>query len=131
VKYLIDTSALVRILRRQVDPIWRERAGAGLVSVCDPVLVETMTIAGAKEHVQLKQQLMDTYPWVSLPERVWESVWSVHDELAVHSAHRGLSVADLFVVAAALHHRLTVLHLDADFETVGRVVPEFQQERIS
>ncbi len=129
-KYLIDTSALVRILRRQVDAVWRERAGDGLVAVCEPVLVETMTVAGVKEHQQLKQQLLDTYPWVTRPEHTWESVWRVHDALAAHSAHQGLSVADLLVVATALHHRLTVLHLDADFETVARIVPEFQQERI-
>jgi len=35
------------------------------------------------------------------------------------------------VVATALHHRLTVLHEDADFATAAGVVPEMQEQRIS
>jgi len=131
VKYLIDTSALVRVIRRQVDARWDDLTGHGLVAVCDPVLVETLTIAGAKEVQRRREELLDTYPWVPVPDRVWEVVWNVHRTLAEHSAHQGLSVADQLVVATALHHRLTVLHLDADFETAARIVPELRQERIS
>ena len=75
-RYLIDTSALVRVIRRQVDPRWDEQTGHGVVAVC-------------------------------------------------------LSVTDHLAVATARHHGLTVLHDDADFETVGRIVPDFGQERIS
>jgi predicted nucleic acid-binding protein len=130
VKYLIDTSALVRVVRRQVDARWDDLTGHGLVAICDPVLVETLTIAGAKEVQRRRDELLDAYPWVPVPDGVWDAVWNVYRVLAEHSAHQGLSVADQVVVATALHHRLTVLHLDADFETVGRLVPEFQQERI-
>jgi predicted nucleic acid-binding protein len=40
-------------------------------------------------------------------------------------------VADHLVVATALHHRLTILHEDADFATAARVAPEIQEQRIS
>ena len=36
-KYLADTSAMTRIQRRQVDPVWLDLAGRGLLSVCEPV----------------------------------------------------------------------------------------------
>lgn len=129
-KYLIDTSALVRVLRRQVDPAWRERAGHGLIAICEPVLVEALVIADAKGYERLEEHLLDTYPWVPVPDNAWESVRTVCRALAARSAHQGLSVADHLVVATALQHRLTVLHDDADFETVARVVPELRQERI-
>ncbi len=130
-KYLVDTSALVRILREQVDPSWREKAGLGMVAVCEPVLMETLTIAGARGYQPLEEQLLGTYPWVPVPDRAWDSAREVRRALAAQSAHQGLSVADHLVVATALHHGLTVLHDDADFETVGRILPEFQQERIT
>ena len=48
-----------------------------------------------------------------------------------HSAHKGLSVADLVVAATAIRLKLEVLHEDGDFETVARFVPELRQRRIS
>lgn len=34
--YLIDTSALARVLLRQNTAEWDDRIGAGLVAICDP-----------------------------------------------------------------------------------------------
>ena len=129
-KYLIDTSALVRILRRQVDESWYEQVAHGLVAICDPVLTEALTIARATEYGRIRADLLGAYPWVPVPERVWETVHSVQAQLAAKSQHQGLSVADHLVVATALHHRLTILHEDADFSTAAAIVPDLQQQRI-
>lgn len=130
-RYLIDTSALVRVIRRQVDPRWDELSGHGLVAVCEPVLIETLTIAGANDYQQLEEQLLDTYPWVPVPDNAWETVRSVRRSLAARSAHHGLSVADHLVVATALRRGLTILHDDADFRTVARTIPDLREECIS
>jgi predicted nucleic acid-binding protein len=130
-KYLIDTSALVRILRRQVDATWHEQVIRGLVAICEPVITEAVTIARATEYRRVLGGLHDTYPWVAVPDNAWETVRAVRGRLADRSAHHGLSVADHLVVATALHHRLTVLHEDADFCTASGVVPELQERRIS
>jgi predicted nucleic acid-binding protein len=130
VKYLIDTSALVRILRRQVDESWYEQVAHGIVAICDPVLTEALTIARATEYGRIRADLLAAYPWVPVPERVWETVHSVQAQLAAKSQHQGLSVADHLVVATALHHRLTILHEDADFSTAAAIVPDLQQQRI-
>jgi predicted nucleic acid-binding protein len=50
VNYLIDTSALVRVTRRQIADSWRELVDRGLVTICGPVLTETLAIAGAKQY---------------------------------------------------------------------------------
>jgi predicted nucleic acid-binding protein len=55
-----------------------------------------------------------------------ESVSSLSD----HSVHRRLSVADYLVAATAIRLKLVVLHEDADFETMARLVPQLKQERI-
>ena len=129
-KYLIDTSALVRILRRQVDESWHEQVTQGMVAICDPVLTEALTIARATEYERIRADLLAAYPWVAVPDRAWETVHDVQAQLAAKSQHAGLSVADHLVVATALHYRLTILHEDADFSTAAAIVPDLQQQRI-
>ncbi len=130
-KYLADTSALVRILRRQVDQRWHEQVSRGLIAICEPVLVEALAIADVKVYARVEQALCEAYPWVPVPSDAWEIVATVRRELATKSAHQGLSVADHLVVATAMRMKLTVLHEDADFETVARMVPRLKQERIT
>ncbi|HZM84676.1 MAG TPA: PIN domain-containing protein [Candidatus Limnocylindrales bacterium] len=129
-KYLVDTSALVRILRRQVDDHWHDQVTRGLVAICDPVLVETLTIADAKAYTRIEDALREAYPWVPVPDDAWDIVTSVRRELATKSVHQGLSVADHLVVATAIRLKLTVLHEDTDFETAAKMIPQLKQQRI-
>ena len=129
-KYLVDTSALVRILRRQVDDHWHGQVTRGLVAICDPVLVETLTIADAKAYTRIEDALREAYPWVPVPDDAWDIVTSVRRELATKSVHQGLSVADHLVVATAIRLKLTVLHEDVDFETAAKMIPQLKQHRI-
>jgi predicted nucleic acid-binding protein len=130
VKYLVDTSALVRIVRRQVDGHWHEQVTRGLVAICDPVLVETLTIADAKAYTRVEDALREAYPWVPVPDDAWDIITSVRRELATKSVHQGLSVADHLVAATAIRLKLTVLHEDADFETAAKMIPQLKQQRI-
>lgn len=129
--YLVDTSALVRIIRGQAQPRWDDLIERGLLVVCEPVLVETLTIADSKRYAEVEDEIRGTYPLVPVPDDVWSIVAAVRRELAAHSQHQGLSVADLLIVATAMRLKLVVLHEDGDFETVARLVPQFQQERLS
>jgi predicted nucleic acid-binding protein len=131
VKYLVDASALIRIIRRQVDPVWHERVGHGLLSVCEPVLAEALLISPAKEYATTEDELTRVYVPVTVPDQIWGLTAVIRRELAKHSVHAGLSVADLVVAATAIRLKLTVLHEDADYETVARYVPELSQRRIS
>jgi predicted nucleic acid-binding protein len=101
------------------------------VAICEPVIIETLTIAKATEYERVLADLLGTYPWVPVPDNAWDTVRGVASRLAERSCHQGLSVADHLVVATALHHRLTILHEDADFATAARVAPEIQEQRIS
>jgi predicted nucleic acid-binding protein len=129
--YLIDTSALVRIMRRQAGPHWYESIKRGLVAICEPVMTETLTMADAKAYQRVEEDLSEAYPWVPVPDDAWDAIRTTRRELAAHSQHQGLSIADYLVVATALRHRLVILHEDADFETVSRHVPQLRQERLS
>jgi predicted nucleic acid-binding protein len=118
------------MLRRQVDARWDDAVERGLVAVCEPVLVEALTIADAKRYDQVEREIRDTYPWVPLADDVWEIVRAVRRDLATHSQHQGLSVTDHLVIATAIRLKLVVLHQDADFETAAKLVPQLSQERI-
>lgn len=129
--YLVDTSALVRIIRGQADARWDDAVERGLVAICEPVLVEALTIADAKSYGEVEEEIRGTYPWVPVPDDVWTVVGAVRRELAAHSQHQGLSIADHLVVATAIRLKLVVLHEDADCETVARLVPQLRQQRIT
>jgi predicted nucleic acid-binding protein len=131
VRYLVDTSALVRIVRRQAEPHWYDAVDRGLVALCQPVIVEMLTGVSAKDFDRINSRLRDAYPWVSVPDGAWSTIEAIQQELAGHGQHHGLSVADHLVVATAMRLKLTVLHADADFETVSRLVPQLRQERIT
>jgi len=129
--YLGDTSALVRLYRRQVAPEWISVAQGGLIRMCEPVLIEMLTMASGVHYQELEAELLREFPWLHVPDDPWSTVGDVRRALAERSQHQGISIADYLVVITALHHDLTVLHEDADFETVARVVPELRQQRIS
>jgi hypothetical protein len=131
VRFLVDTSALVRIQRGQVDAAWDDAVERGLIALCEPVLTETLMIADAKSYQRVEDRLCRLYPWATVPDNIWDLVGAVRRELAPHSAHQGVSVADLVVAATAIRLKLEVLHEDGDFETVARFVPELRQRRIS
>ena len=130
-RYLVDTSALVRIQRGQVDPGWDDLVERGLVAICEPVLAETLSTANAKGYERAEERLRDLYPEVPVPDTAWTMVREVRRELARHSIHQGLSVADYLVASIAIRLKLTVLHEDGDFETVARYIPQLRQERIT
>ena len=130
-RFLADTSALVRIWRQQVDPEWYDISDRGLITICEPVLAEALMAVDAKRYAETEREYRDTYIWAMVPDNIWDLVAAIRRELVPHSAHQGLSVADLVVAASAIRLKLEVLHEDADFETVARFVPELQQRRIS
>jgi hypothetical protein len=129
--YLVDTSALTRILRRQVSPDWGDLERRGLLAVCEPALTETLLIAHTKDYAALEESITENYLPVMVPDGIWELVATLRRELVSHSAHRGPSVADLVIAATAIRLKLTVLHEDGDYETVARFVPQLQQHRVS
>lgn len=58
-----------------------------------------------------------------MPDDAWRFVERVQDGLVDLGQHKGPSVVDLLVAATAEAWGLTVLHVDADFDTIARVAP--------
>jgi predicted nucleic acid-binding protein len=97
---------------------------AGLVGVCPVVEAELVRATASKaDRDQLRGQLRALFAWHPMPDDAWAFVARVQDNLVDLGQHKGPSVVDLLVAATAEAWGLTVLHVDADFDTIARVAP--------
>ncbi len=121
--WLIDKSALAR-LGSSADPgLWAERIERGLVRVCSVTRLELGFSARSAEHLH---EIVSTPPASALliehlTPAIEERAVEVQRMLAATGRHRAPSVPDLLIAATAELTRLTVLHVDKDFEVISAV----------
>lgn len=80
-RYLIDTSALVRLQRDQGGAAWKPLVARGLVAVCEPVLAETLLIADAKQYAAVERAIYGSYLKVTVPDGIWDTTEVLRHEL--------------------------------------------------
>jgi predicted nucleic acid-binding protein len=122
-RYLVDTSALVRLIRHEEARAgWEQHIAAGVIACCPIVELELMYAARSKaDREEMAEVLRAAFSWVTMPDRVFERAAEVQAALTAAGAHRSAGAVDLLVAAAAECHGLTLLHHDRDFEQVARV----------
>ena len=119
--YLIDTSALARVLLGQNTTEWDDRIGAGLVAICDITELEVLYSArSAADRARLKAALDAHYVWCPVPDGIYRRSRVVQEQLTAKGEHRSAGPVDLLVAAAAEEAGLALLHYDRDFETIAR-----------
>jgi predicted nucleic acid-binding protein len=123
VKYLADTSAVVRILRsRELLAHCVDAIGDGAVAVCPITELEHyFGVRSKADHEQQVGRLRETFSWVVMPQQVFEYAAEVQEALIEKGTHRSAGPIDLLTAATAQRHGLTLLHYDADFEQVAAV----------
>jgi predicted nucleic acid-binding protein len=121
--YLIDTSALVRLLRDpDVLARWEPTITAGLVAICPIVELEFLYSArSVADCTHLEQQLRAAFGWVAMPDRIYERAAEIQLELTGRGTHRSAGAVDLLIAATAEYQGLSLLHYDRDFDQVGAV----------
>jgi predicted nucleic acid-binding protein len=118
--YLIDTSALVRVLQRRVPREWEHRIGAGLVSLCDLTELELLYSARSTSDRDAIRDRLSLFTWCPMPDGVFRRARTVQALLTDKGEHRSAGAVDLLLAATAEQSGLTLLHHDRDFETVAR-----------
>jgi predicted nucleic acid-binding protein len=119
--YLIDTSALARVLLGQNTTEWDDRIGAGLVAICDITELEVLYSArSAADRARLKAALDAHYVWCPVPDGIYRRSRVVQEQLTAKGEHRSAGPVDLLVAAAAEEAGLALLHYDRDLETIAR-----------
>jgi predicted nucleic acid-binding protein len=131
VKYLIDTSALVRILRGQVDPAWRRFAATSRFAICEPVLCEALSSVGKNQGKRVEANLLAGNQFVPAPDATWDYVRGMRRDLMDRSMHNMFGVADYLIAAIAMQLKLPVLHEDKDFIAAAKIFPQLREQRIT
>ena len=132
IRYLLDSSALWRILRdAALRAAWAEVISAGAVGSCHPQRVEFRRSARTiDEYEQMSAMFAELYPDATVPKGAWQWIESAQYRLLRHGAHRALSAVDLLICATAAQRDLVVLHDDNDFATAARYLPDLRERVI-
>ena len=119
--YLIDKSALARMAHPRVQARVAPVIAAGEAATCPIVELEVLySTRNRDEHARTRARRRLAYRNVELTRAVFERAIEVQGVLAARGRHR-LPIPDLIVAAAAESAGMTVLHYDADFDTIAAV----------
>ncbi|NJP32723.1 PIN domain nuclease [Micromonospora thermarum] len=121
--YLVDTSALVRLLRNaELRARWESPLTAGLIAVCPVIELEFLyTARSVADREWLQHQLRTVFGWVMMPDRVYERAAEIQHDLTERGVHRSAGAVDLLIAATAEYHGLSLLHYDRDFDQIANV----------
>jgi len=121
--WLIDKSALVRLGDCQDQQMWAERIERGLVHIATITLLETGYSARSAADMGelLYRPPLSLMPVEYLTPAAEKRAVEVLRHLAELGQHRAPSIPDLLIAAAAETARLTVLHLDKDFDLIAGI----------
>ena len=123
VGFLLDKSALARWSHAGVAAVLNPLLGTGQLWTCPIIELEVRYSArDAAEFDQVSRDRAIAYRWAELTEEVGSTALAMQAELAHHSHLRAVGVPDLLIAATAASYDLTVLHYDADFDTLARFV---------
>jgi predicted nucleic acid-binding protein len=132
IRYLIDSSALWRVLREApIREAWTEVASSGAIGSCDPQRIEFRRSARTPDEYDGMSAMFDElYPDAAVPKGAWRWAESSQYRLVRQGAHRALSAVDLLICATAAQHGLVVLHDDRDLATAARFLPDLRERAI-
>lgn len=121
--WLIDKSALVRLAASPDAAEWASRIGRGLVRVSTLTRLEVGFSARSAADLtrSLAEPPLSAMAVEYLTPAGEERAMAVQQALASGGHHRAPSVPDLLIAATAELSRLTVLHMDKDFDLIADI----------
>jgi predicted nucleic acid-binding protein len=121
--WLIDKSALVRVVSSPDVDEWNNRIERGLVHITNVTRLEVGYSArnGSAARRDFRQPPLAAMPVEYLTPAIEDRSLEVQLLLADVGKHRGPSIPDLLIAATAELVGLTVLHVDKDFELISEL----------
>ena len=119
--WLIDKSALSHL--DSADDAWLSRIDRGLVMISTVTLLEIgfSTGNGADHRDTLEEPPVSSMPVEHLTPAIEARAIEIQRLLADRGQHRAPSIPDLLIAATAELSRLTVLHVDKDFDLIAAI----------
>lgn len=119
--YLADKSALSRLAKPEVGERLGPLLAEGAVATCGIVLLEVLYSARTGADYVAIRELLEGLERVPVDDQTFDRALEVQERLAQRGEHRGSSLPDLLLAAAAERAALTVLHYDSDFDRIRAV----------
>lgn len=121
--WLIDKSALVRLAASPDAEEWATRMERGLVRITSITRLEVGYSARTATDLREagSRAPLASMPVEYLTPAMEDRAMAVQASLAERGLHRVASIPDLLVAAAAEVARLTVFHVDKDFDLIASV----------
>ncbi len=122
--WLIDKSALYRI--NEANDEWLSRIQRGLVRISTVTLLEVgfSTRNGGDHRSTLGEPPVSSMPVEHVTPAIEARAVEIQMLLADRGQHRAPSIPDLLIAATAELSRLTVLHVDKDFELIAAITDQ-------
>jgi predicted nucleic acid-binding protein len=95
----------------------------GRVAMCDQIAMELLWSARDVGDFRTTEAALLACPWLETESRDWVEARRVFRELAARGPlhHRQVKIPDLLIAAVAFRHGVTIVHYDADYETIASV----------
>jgi predicted nucleic acid-binding protein len=120
--HLVDNSVLARIAKAPVAARLEPLILDGLASICSITELELLFSArSGEDHRGRRADFALRFGRVPFTQETHDRAVHIQGLLADRGQHRGVSIPDLIVAAAAELAGLTVLHYDADFDLIAGV----------
>ncbi|MDH6135547.1 putative nucleic acid-binding protein [Kitasatospora sp. MAA4] len=128
-RFLIDTSALARLMRPAAESYgWDQAAAAGLIAICPITELEYFYSArSAADRERGIADLRAVFTWAPVDDRAYDRAWQVQGILTAQGQHRSAGPVDLVIAASAELQGLTLLHRDHDFDCIAAVTGQAMQ----
>lgn len=126
-KVLVDTSVVNRFSNDLVGIELEDAFEAGEIALCAPVVYEVCFSARTRRHHDQLRAVLDAFPQVRTHQAVFDRALDVQAQLCERGQHRGISLADLLIAAAAEAADIPVVHYDADFDLIAAVTGQPMQ----
>ena len=124
VAQLADTSAwFVSRRRAELKADFDAQVISRGVATCDAVKFELLHTARSGVELSARRTELDLFPQCPIGRDEWRRALDVYETLAHQGGmhHRRVKRSDLLIAAAAESSGMTVLHYDADFDTIAAV----------
>lgn len=121
---LFDTGVWTWVRDRRFPELaeWFNAAvGAGLVLVCDLVVLELTRLAPNEQRAREIAGRLAAFEAIPMPAELWS--WARQTQLSLSGGgdHRRVPPADLLFAAAAVEADVTLVHYDRDYERIAAV----------
>lgn len=124
--WIADKPALIRLATSPDAQEWATRMQRGLVRITTATRLEIgfSSRSGTELRAATRQPPLSVMPIEYLTPAMEDRAAEVQALLADQGHHRGLSVPDLLIAAAAELSRATVLHVDKDFDLIASITAQ-------